>query len=92
MTPLTVVVANAADLATFYLVAEIHPIAGESNPVVAPLWSVSPLLVAALKILGVLAVLWLLGQAHPRIARWGTGIAIAVPLIGMTVNTWAGLL
>lgn len=87
----TIVVANVADLFTFYLVTQIHPIAGESNPVVAPLWAVSPLLVAALKLAGVLAIVLLIGRAHPRVARWATGLAIAVPLLGATVNTLAGM-
>lgn len=88
---LTIVVANAADLCTFYLVTQIHPLAGESNPIVAPLWAVSPWMVAALKVAGVLAAVLIIGRAHPRIARWGTAIAITVPLLGATVNTLAGM-
>jgi hypothetical protein len=89
---LTIVVANAADLCTFYLVTQIYPIAGESNPVVAPLWTISPLLVAALKILGVLIALRIIARTHPRIGRWGTAIAVFVPLLGTAVNTAAGML
>jgi hypothetical protein len=89
---LTVVVANAADLCTFYLVTQIHPLAGESNPIVAPLWHISPLMVAALKIAGVLLALALIRRAHPRIARWGVAIAVVVPLLGTATNTVAGML
>lgn len=89
---LTVVVANAADLFTFYLVTQIHPIAGESNPIVAPLWAVSPWMVALLKAAGVLLALVLIARAHPRVARWGTAIAISVPMLGATLNTVAGML
>lgn len=89
---LTIVVANAADLFTFYLVTQIHPIAGESNPIVAPLWAVSPWMVAALKAAGVLLALLIIGRAHPRIARWGTAIAIVIPMLGASVNTLAGML
>lgn len=88
----TIIVANLADLCTFYLVTQIYPIAGEANPVVAPLWGISPLLVAALKIAGVLVAIAIIGRTHPRIARWGTVVAVAVPLLGMTVNTVAGML
>lgn len=84
---LAVLVANAADLTTFYLVARVHPIAGESNPLVAPLWAVSPLLVAVAKLVGVLVVLLILSREHPRLARWGTALAVAVPTVGALVNT-----
>lgn len=89
---LSILVANAADLCTFYLVTQIHPIAGEANPIVAPLWATSPLLVAALKIAGVLVAIAIIGRVHPRIARWGTAIAVVVPMLGMATNTVAGLL
>lgn len=89
---LTVVVANAADLLTFYLVTEIHPIIGESNPIVAPLWAVSPWMVALLKIAGVVLALLIIGRAHPRIARWGTAVAVAIPMLGALTNTLAGMM
>lgn len=89
---LTVVVANAADLLTFYLVTEIHPITGESNPIVAPLWAVSPWMVALLKIGGVVLALLIIGRAHPRIARWGTAVAVVVPMLGALTNTLAGMM
>lgn len=89
---LTVVVANAADLCTFYLVTQIHPIAGESNPIVAPLWAVSPWMIALLKAAGVILALLIISRAHPRIARWGTAIAIVMPLLGVAANTASGML
>lgn len=87
-----IVIAHLADLCTFYLVVQIHPLAGESNPIIAPLWAVSPWMVAAYKAAGVIIALLILGRAHPRIRRWGTVAAIAVPLLGMATNTVAGLI
>lgn len=88
---LAIVLANLADLCTFLLVARIAPIAGEANPLVAPLYEVTPLMVALLKIGGVCAALLILPRL-PRLRRIGYVAAVAVPVLGVLSNTVSGLL
>lgn len=87
-----IVIANLADLCTFYLVVQIHPIAGESNPIVAPLWGVSPWMIVLLKAAGVIVALLLLGRLEGWKGRVGFGLALLVPLLGTLTNTAAGML
>lgn len=88
----SIVIANLADLCTFYLVMQLHPIYGESNPLIAPLWSVSPWLIVLYKAAGVLIMLLILSRVGPRARRWGITLAVAFALFGMATNTVSGLL
>ena len=89
---LAVALAHLADLCTFLLVAHAFSISGEANPVAGGLYSLSPLTVVALKVIGVTLAILILARLPRRKRIIGYSLAIGVPLLGTALNTLSGLL
>lgn len=91
---LVVAAAMASDLVTFAIAMGNVGIEQEANPVMAFGYSSTGLLaVAAIKIAGTVAILWLLTRVKDRRRRWvGALLAVAITMTGTASNIVNGIL
>lgn len=84
------IVAQGADLLTFLLAAQIHPVAGEANPIARFVYQESGSFGIILFKALIVTLVLLLAKGRNRSILFGVGVAVGV--IGALSNTLAGVL